>query len=98
MAKEFKTPRTLQAIQQEYGVLCARAGQVQYQQYALAKDLEALNDALRDLNFEAAAAQQEAAQKAAEEKAAAEKTVQQEAEIKSIKSANEGEKTNEAQS
>lgn len=56
MAEE-KPKRTVAEIQQEYGQLCTRAGHVQYQLHAHSKDLELINQTLRDLNFEAASAQ-----------------------------------------
>ncbi len=63
----FKAPRSLPAIQQEYTNLAANAGQIQYQIYTLKKDLEGVNNALRDLNAEAFSAKQaeEEAKKAA---------------------------------
>lgn len=47
--------RTIEDIQKEYSVLAARSGQLQYQVFTLKKDLELLNNQMRDLNFEAAA-------------------------------------------
>lgn len=64
-----KPSRTLAEIQSEYQNLCARAGQTQYQVYALQRELEVFNEKLRDLNFEGAKAQQEAADAAAKETA-----------------------------
>jgi competence protein ComGC len=62
-----KPSRTIVEIQQEYGNLCARAGEAQYKLYILQKDLEQLNSSLRDLNSEALVIQaQENAAKAAE--------------------------------
>lgn len=61
-------PRAVGEIQQEYQGLCVRAGHIQYQIATMAKDLDLLNNTMRDLNFEAAASQVEAA-KAAEAKA-----------------------------
>lgn len=49
----YKAPRPLREIEQEYGQLVQRAGQVQYQIYALEKDLSQFNETLRDLNQEA---------------------------------------------
>jgi predicted nucleic acid-binding Zn-ribbon protein len=69
---EQKPARTMADVQQEYQNLCAKAGQAQYQIAILSKDLEMLNDALRDLNVEAATIQMQqsqAAKKAAEEAA-----------------------------
>lgn len=50
-----KKPRSIPEIQVEYQNLCLKAGQLQYQVAALNKELEIVNDAIRDLNFEAAA-------------------------------------------
>lgn len=70
---QFKPPRSMPEIQQEYQSLCTKAGHTQYQIYTLQKDLDAMYSTLRDLNFEAAAAQNAAAEaaKKAEEEAAA---------------------------
>lgn len=57
MSKEFKAPRSVAEIQKEYAQFCTRAGHLQYQIHAFAKDLEVLNDSIRDLNFEAMASQ-----------------------------------------
>lgn len=65
MAEE-KSKRTVAEIQQEYGNLCTRAGHVQYQLDAHTKDLQMINQLLRDLNFEAAAAQADEKQAAQE--------------------------------
>lgn len=70
--KEYKAPRPLQDIQRDYQNLSMRAGHLQYQIVTLGKDLDLVNEELRDLNFEAAAVQKgvmEQAQKEAEEKA-----------------------------
>lgn len=68
MSEETKKKRTVEELQQEYANLCARAGHLQYQVYTLSKDLEIVNQTMRDLNFEAAAAKQaeEAAKKESE--------------------------------
>lgn len=65
---EAKKKRSVQEIQQEYSGLCMRAGHTQYQIATLEKELALVNESLRDLNFEAAAAQQAEAEvkKAAE--------------------------------
>jgi hypothetical protein len=47
--------RTIEEIQKEYSLVCAEAGQAQYQLFILQKDLEIKNDRLRSLNLEAAA-------------------------------------------
>lgn len=65
MSKEFKAPRKLEEIQADYQRLCVQAGHIQYQVFTLNKDLALLNDQLRDLNLEGAAAQ-ECAKKEAE--------------------------------
>lgn len=63
--------RTSAQLQNQYTQLCAKSGHIQYQIFALKTDLEAINNALRDLNLEAAQAlSQEKAD--AEAKAAAE--------------------------
>jgi len=46
--------RTVEVVHQEYSQLCARAGHLQYQVAVLSKDLEVVNEQLRELNFEAA--------------------------------------------
>jgi hypothetical protein len=53
--EENKTERTMEEVQKEYSLLCAQAGQLQYQIFIHKKDLEITNDKLRKLNFEAAA-------------------------------------------
>lgn len=67
--------RKVEEIQAEYTQLCCKAGHTQYQISAMQKDLNMINDALRDLNFEAAAAPAKAAEEAKapkqEEKASA---------------------------
>lgn len=63
---EKKAPRTVPEIQQDYQNLCLKAGHTQYQVDVLTKDLAMMNEELRKLNFEAAAANK-AAQDAAEE-------------------------------
>lgn len=52
---EEKKERTIEEIQKEYSLVCAEAGQAQYQIFVLEKDLEIKNDRLRSLNLEAAA-------------------------------------------
>jgi hypothetical protein len=47
--------RTIEEIQKEYSLLCAEAGQVQYQIFVLKQDLEIKNEKLRKLNLEASA-------------------------------------------
>ena len=77
--EEPKARRKIAEIQQEYQQLCLRAGHTQYQLYTLKKDMELINDSLRNLNAEATAvkpledaenakAAAEAAKKAKEEK------------------------------
>lgn len=76
---ETKPERTVQQIQEEYQQLAFRAGNNQYQIYTLERDLDVLNSKMRELNFEAAAAQQaEAAKKAAEAAQVAKKESQKE--------------------
>lgn len=71
MDPTYKAPRTVAEIQQEYQQLCLRSGHLQYSIDAFTRDLKILNDKMRDLNFEGAAAQ-EADAKAAKAKADAE--------------------------
>ncbi len=50
-------PRSFADIQQEFTNTCARAGHLEYQVFTFKKDLEILNNKMRELNLEAAAAQ-----------------------------------------
>ena len=68
-----KKQRTFDEIQAEYASLCTRAGHIQYQVFALNKDLELLNNTLRDLNLEGATAKQKADEIAAAVAAAKQK-------------------------
>lgn len=72
MSEEQQKPsRSSQDVQQEYARLCSQAGHLQYQIAVFDKDLEVLNNTLRELNFEYAAAQRresEAAKSAEEPK------------------------------
>lgn len=52
---ESTKTRTFEEIQREYSALAAKCGQFQYQVYTLNRDLDLLNNQMRDLNFEAAA-------------------------------------------
>lgn len=52
---EESKERTIEEIQKEYSLVCAEAGQAQYQLFILKQDLEIKNDRLRKLNLEAAA-------------------------------------------
>jgi hypothetical protein len=47
--------RSLDQVSIEYQKACVQAGNLQYQIFVLSKDLELLNDSLRNLNLEAAA-------------------------------------------
>lgn len=47
-------PRALDAIRQEYGGLCARAGEIQYQLSIGQEDLRRVNARLLEVNTEAA--------------------------------------------
>lgn len=79
--KEYKAPRTLQEIGGEYRQLCMTAGDLQFKIDSFKRDLALLNDQMRDLNFEAIAANQrdqEAAKKKAEEDEAAKKKAEEE--------------------
>jgi len=55
--------RTLEDVKKEYGDGCVKAGHLQYQIFTLSKDLEVLNNVLRDLNLEAAKLQNEESKK-----------------------------------
>ncbi len=48
-------PRAKQQIEEDYGRLVAQAGQAQYQVFVYTEDVKRLNEALRNLNYEAAA-------------------------------------------
>jgi len=54
-AEEPVKARGIPEIQQEFTNLCAKAGHLQYQVFTYSRDLETLNNQMRDLNFEAAA-------------------------------------------
>lgn len=54
---EIPVPRTLEAITTDYNNLKAQAGEIQYQIYALTKNLEQINQGLLNLNHEGAARQ-----------------------------------------
>lgn len=60
-----KPSRTIEDIQLEYQKACTQAGHIQYQVYTFKRDLEALNQVIRDLNLEAAGIK--AAEKPAEQ-------------------------------
>ena len=60
--------RTVAEIQQDYQGLAMKAGHTQYQIYTLERDLELMNQTLRDLNIEASKIQQE--EKSAEKESA----------------------------
>lgn len=60
---EEKKKRSVEEIRNEYGQLCAKAGHVQYQIAVLSDDLKFVNEQLKELNFEAAKAAQEAPKK-----------------------------------
>lgn len=67
--------RSTREIQAEYSNSCLKAGNLQYELVCKNKDLDILNERLRDLNFEYVAAQNleaEVAKKVAEEKKTAE--------------------------
>lgn len=55
LAPKAPEPRQMVDIEQDYGKLVAQAGQAQYQVYVYTEDLKRINDALRSLNYEAAA-------------------------------------------
>lgn len=54
-----KEARTLNQVGSEYQNLCVKAGNTQYQIVTLQKDLDIMNQALRDLNNEAFQLQQD---------------------------------------
>ncbi len=49
-----KPPRTKVEIEQDYGRLCSRLGHATYQVHVLTRDIELMQNTLRDLNLEAA--------------------------------------------
>lgn len=57
--------RTVEQLSGEYAQLCQKAGHLNYQIHAISKDLELVNEQLRELNLEAATLQ--ASEKAASE-------------------------------
>lgn len=79
---KFRAPRELSVIEQEYGILAARLGQLEYQINTLDRDKSLLVDSMRDLNREAFAVKQakaeEDAKKAAEAAKAAEEVKKEE--------------------
>lgn len=54
---EAPAPRDIETITADYNQLKAQAGEVQYQIYALTKNLEQINQGLLNLNHEGAARQ-----------------------------------------
>lgn len=65
-------PRTKEVIAREYSNLCTKAGHAAYQLVTIQKDIELMQQAMRDLNLEAASvekAEREAAEKAQKEQA-----------------------------
>jgi hypothetical protein len=57
---EEKKERTLEEVKNEFNQLCFRAGSLQYEIAVKNKDLEMLNESLRNLNFEASKIQAKA--------------------------------------
>lgn len=57
MSEEVKKERGIPEIQQDYQNGACKAGHLQYQIFTLQKDLDLVNETLRELNFEAAALQ-----------------------------------------
>lgn len=92
MEKQFKAPRELAEIQREYVQLCTRAGDLAYKIDCHKRDLALVTEALRDLNFEAAAAQAEANKKAAE--AAKQAAEQAQPKLAAVEGLEEVEKSN----
>lgn len=62
LKKKTKTeavePRALEAIQTQYGQLCAQLGQSQYKRYVLDREIEQLNVEILRVNNEGAARQE----------------------------------------
>ncbi len=58
--------RTVTEIHQDYSNLCVKAGHLQYSLYALQIDLDLVNEQLKDLNVEGAAAQKAEAERQVE--------------------------------
>lgn len=50
-----KKVRSMEEIQREYTDLCVKAGNLQYQIKVLSKDLDIINETMKDLNLEAGA-------------------------------------------
>lgn len=67
-------PRAKDAIEQDYGRLISQAGQAQYQVSVYTEELNRMNEALRNLNYEAAARNQLDAQSAKSAEAIAQPT------------------------
>lgn len=63
---DVKKERTLEELKTEYGKLCFRAGDLQYEISIKQKDLSLINESLRNINFEAAALQAKAAKESLE--------------------------------
>lgn len=49
-----KETRTFEEVQKEFTALCVNAGNLAYQIFTQEKDLELMNNRMRELNFEAA--------------------------------------------
>lgn len=62
---DISKQRSLEEIKQEYMRMLARAGDLQYQIVIFSKDLELVNNSLRDLNLEAVKASEAEKQAAA---------------------------------
>lgn len=54
MSEDQKKDRSVQDCQNDYQNMCLKAGHLQYQIFTLKKDLELVNESLRDVNLEAA--------------------------------------------
>lgn len=52
--EEQKKERTIEVVTTEFQQMAFKSGQIQYQIYAMQKDLEVVNKQLLDLNLEAA--------------------------------------------
>lgn len=63
---KLKGVRPLEEINNEYSMLCGQLGNFTFRRNTLAKEIEALNRRLAELDFEAGSAKQQAEAKAAE--------------------------------
>lgn len=73
--------RSIAEIQAEYQNQCLKAGHCQYQIFTFSKELEMINQVLRDLNLEASAVKAAEDKVAQEEKAESEKALEKSPEV-----------------